>query len=417
MSDLHLPFDVILPETERGMGPMIQAFAEITATPAFCRGEGGETIWQSSHPPCLCSLFGEIGAVQETCPPMLSAAGSAATNLQEPYVFMCPAGLILFACPRDERGCTWFIGPLAMDSRREDAIAKILSRFSEDPRRTAAVGAFLSDIRVWTPEETSSLYKILSRCAAPPQLFRPFPLDGDSFSEEDGVPNRLMPYTSISYPEEPEKELLGAVLSGDMASAANAFRLYYEKTYLQAAGNFEKVRMNILELFNYLSGKLGTSMAASFFIENLENLSQSDSFNAVYNLSEAMIRRLTDTRFHSYAPGTPPLIRQVLHLIREQFDQDLTLSAAAEAVHVSPSYLSMVFRRETGQTFIRFLTGVRLENACRALRETDQSVTEISTRNGFSSQSYFIRIFRKNFGMTPLQYRKKFETLTRVPQR
>lgn len=64
------------------------------------------------------------------------------------------------------------------------------------------------------------------------------------------------------------------------------------------------------------------------------------------------------------------------------------------------------FTKFTGLSPIQYLNRRRLETACQLLRDTDYSVSDISSQTGFSSQSYFTQIFRKHYGITPIKYRQ-----------
>lgn len=77
----------------------------------------------------------------------------------------------------------------------------------------------------------------------------------------------------------------------------------------------------------------------------------------------------------------------------------------AERFGVSPSYVSLLFRRYAGKTFQNYLTECRISLAKRLLTESLASVKEISARCGFESDIYFVRRFRELHGMTPGQYR------------
>ena len=79
----------------------------------------------------------------------------------------------------------------------------------------------------------------------------------------------------------------------------------------------------------------------------------------------------------------------------------------AEHVGLSAGYFSVLFHRETGLAFSDYVMRQRIETAGNMLRYSDYSSTEISEILAFSSQSYFIRCFRKVYGMTPSEYRRK----------
>jgi YesN/AraC family two-component response regulator/predicted regulator of Ras-like GTPase activity (Roadblock/LC7/MglB family) len=104
------------------------------------------------------------------------------------------------------------------------------------------------------------------------------------------------------------------------------------------------------------------------------------------------------------------LIRKTLDLIQEKYKTDLTLQAAADAANISPSYLSKLFKEEVGESFVEYVTGLRLEHAVRLLQETDWTLTQISEEIGYTSVQQLFRIFRKKYGITPGEYRENLHS-------
>ncbi len=100
-------------------------------------------------------------------------------------------------------------------------------------------------------------------------------------------------------------------------------------------------------------------------------------------------------------------IAQCVEYIEAHLHMPLRIWELAELVHLSPSYLSVLFRRETGKTFSDYVLYRRIETAENMLLYSDYSATEISEILAFSSQSYFIQCFRKQTGMTPKEYRQR----------
>lgn len=85
------------------------------------------------------------------------------------------------------------------------------------------------------------------------------------------------------------------------------------------------------------------------------------------------------------------------------------LEEAAEQLKLSPAYLSRLFKKETGIPFSEYVNKMKTEEASALLLYTEHTDTEISNLLAFSSQSYFIKIFRKHFGMTPKEYKKRYK--------
>ena len=77
-------------------------------------------------------------------------------------------------------------------------------------------------------------------------------------------------------------------------------------------------------------------------------------------------------------------------------------------VNTSPYYFSRIFKEETGKNFVEYLTGVRMERAKELLKEGRCSIKEICCMTGYSEPNYFSRTFKKNMGITPTEYSRKF---------
>ncbi|WP_249865787.1 response regulator transcription factor [Paenibacillus konkukensis] len=92
--------------------------------------------------------------------------------------------------------------------------------------------------------------------------------------------------------------------------------------------------------------------------------------------------------------------------IDAHYMEDLSLEAVAGRFYFSPNYLSMVFKNQLGTTFVKYLSGVRLNKAVRLLEESDLKVYEIAARTGFKDEKYFYRVFKRKYGVTPDEYRR-----------
>ncbi|MBO5621778.1 MAG: response regulator [Butyrivibrio sp.] len=100
------------------------------------------------------------------------------------------------------------------------------------------------------------------------------------------------------------------------------------------------------------------------------------------------------------------VVNEVIAYIDEHFsDEELSLNTVASHVNFSPNHLSAVFRQETGQTFIKYLTDLRLEKAKELLLSTSKKSNEIGLMVGYKDPHYFSFLFKKTFGMTTTQYR------------
>lgn len=92
--------------------------------------------------------------------------------------------------------------------------------------------------------------------------------------------------------------------------------------------------------------------------------------------------------------------------IEKNFDQNLTLSMLSDKYHVNPSYLSSIFSQKYGKTITTFIMEMRIGRAKELLKNEDKKLEEISFEIGYDDYNYFSRVFRKNTGISPSEYRK-----------
>lgn len=110
---------------------------------------------------------------------------------------------------------------------------------------------------------------------------------------------------------------------------------------------------------------------------------------------------------HVNTSALPAPIRDVLPYIENNIARISSVSELADAIHVSAPYLSAVFRKHIGVPLVSYLQARKIALA-KQLLEEGRSVTYACYESGFSDCSYFIRIFKRHIGMTPLQYRNSF---------
>jgi YesN/AraC family two-component response regulator len=101
------------------------------------------------------------------------------------------------------------------------------------------------------------------------------------------------------------------------------------------------------------------------------------------------------------------IIRQVRTYIGEQYgNPDLSLSLIGDTFGLQPSHLSKLFKEEFGVKFIDYVTGVRMEKAKELLEKTSWPIQEIASAVGYANAITFNRVFKKETGNTPGNYRR-----------
>jgi two-component system, response regulator YesN len=170
----------------------------------------------------------------------------------------------------------------------------------------------------------------------------------------------------------------------------------------------EAVKDWTLKLVLDLKLKLSTlqPFKASHNAESLyKELSEIDSLSELrewmIEYFHSMIKASKENRETVYRAEVLEAIRYVsLHL-----DQKIGLDEVAGHLHLNSSYFSRLFKRETGETFIEYITRIKMERAKELLDGTSYSIGKICEMLGYDNQSYFIKTFRTLAGVTPLEYR------------
>lgn len=101
---------------------------------------------------------------------------------------------------------------------------------------------------------------------------------------------------------------------------------------------------------------------------------------------------------------TRPEINRAMNYMNENYQNPLTLNQVASYVHLSPCYLSRMFKRETGAGFLECLSRIRVEKAIELIRAGEDHVYEIATKVGYNDTVYFGQIFKKYVHKTPQEF-------------
>ncbi|WP_448781635.1 AraC family transcriptional regulator [Blautia sp.] len=105
--------------------------------------------------------------------------------------------------------------------------------------------------------------------------------------------------------------------------------------------------------------------------------------------------------------GKNTVEKEMVSYIQQNFTGKILLKEFGEQFHLSEKYISRYFKEHFHITISQYVTYLRLEHAKQLLQDTDIPVTEVAMQSGYQNVSYFIRSFKKTYGMSPLKYRNK----------
>lgn len=136
----------------------------------------------------------------------------------------------------------------------------------------------------------------------------------------------------------------------------------------------------------------------------IEKIYISTTFDEIKDIMQANIEKLEQVF------GTNPQmihreIEDIKQYIYENYNKELSVNDLAEKVYMAPSYLSYIFKIETGQNLSKFIKAYRMEKAKEMLETTHKKVVTISNEVGYENVSYFCQSFREYFGISPQKFR------------
>lgn len=181
----------------------------------------------------------------------------------------------------------------------------------------------------------------------------------------------------------------------DFEDSLSLINISFDETVASRAG--------LLRLFS------STPFTAELDAKSLEKLKRAAELIMIEDRSENMIP-LTEYVFRLISSGDvqerdPSPIEKSVAFIESHFREAPSLCDAAAVACLSPVYFGMLFKRETGKTYVEYLNGCRIECAAMLLK-SGKSVTEACFGSGFGSLSGFLYTFRQIKGISPAQYKK-----------
>ena len=213
-----------------------------------------------------------------------------------------------------------------------------------------------------------------------------------------------------NYPIDLEKSMFERIERGDTDQALEAADNYFEWMRETQSGSIMAVKLKILEFvlraetLAYRSG--GQTYRFNARDEYLPQIIEMEDFDHMKTwfltkISEACKNIIGKKEERSYS-----IVEQAKQYIKENFAKEISLDDVSRTVNISPYYFSKIFKEETDENFIEYLTNIRMEKAKELLNNTDYSMKEICSLCGYSDPNYFSRSFKKKMGVTPTEYKE-----------
>lgn len=213
------------------------------------------------------------------------------------------------------------------------------------------------------------------------------------------------------YPIQTEKALFDMLEKGSLEGTKEKANNFFDWMVMNYPDCEMDIKLKVLEFILFAEQKAFLSGGMTYYfkyrqdyLSTLMSIENYEQLRAWFldKVSEAC-RNLT-TKKEEQASG---IIAKAKAYIEENYHKDISLDDVSRSVDISPYYFSKLFKEETGENFIEYLTTVRIEHAKKLLHQRDLSIKNIGIDTGYSDPNYFSRIFKKYVGITPTEYREK----------
>lgn len=337
-------------------------------------------------------------------------------------LFFC--NYVLFRLPDTEIPTIACIGPYTSKEIKRNDILEIVSRYHIPPQKIKPMEAFYENLPLIPNENDllTTLYALGECMWGSLDHFTVVNTTNYFIPEQDPIfttnkteilEESYLHKKALEERYEIEQQLMYAVANGNSHKAEiilqNLSKWHYEQRHPNALRNLK----NYLIVSNTVY-RMAVSMAdvhpihidglSSYYACKIENLT---SEKECMNLLKEMVRKYCLLVKNHSLKKYSPLIQKVFTHIDFDLTVDLSLKAQAQLWNVNPSYLSNLFKKETGMTLTEYVNTKRVEHAILLLNTTNLQVQTIASYCGMTDVNYFTKVFKKQVGMTPTEYRVK----------
>lgn len=213
------------------------------------------------------------------------------------------------------------------------------------------------------------------------------------------------------YPDELERQIFNMVMKGDTEGTTRTSNQFFDWMTENYSEYVQSIRTKALEFVMWAEREVflkgGIPYGFLYRKDYLDNILACSTYDELRHwfigkMCDAC-RNMNDVKDEKETT----IVGKAQQYIRQNFSKELSLEDVSRYVDISPYYFSKLFKEETGQTYVEYLTGLRIEQAKKMLGNPSASIKEICVGVGYSDPNYFSRIFKKVTGQTPTEYRER----------
>jgi len=213
------------------------------------------------------------------------------------------------------------------------------------------------------------------------------------------------------YPEQKEKQLLENLMSGKAAEAKKNYEEIITETYQYPIIIYNMVISRLVFAIDKVISTLkkngnASSFSGYFVLSNL--IQETDNITVRNNKFYDLFQHIQSELEKRKSDKQELLVVKINDMIEKEYTEaSFSLDYLADSIGISTAYMCRLYKLYTGTTITDRLSFLRMKKARELLLETQLSVNEVAERVGYSNATYFYRVFKKENGVTPKEFRRK----------
>lgn len=220
----------------------------------------------------------------------------------------------------------------------------------------------------------------------------------------------------IDYTPE-EERIMYYIESGKVPLLKENLFTYFNYLYKTEKVSIYKLKLIGLNLIKNSKKSLDSiySTDSNYTLPTIESelLTRIFEYDDIYKYFDTFLENIAIGMSYEKIYDSTDIIDNVQTYIDNHYEKPITLDFLADIFYLNNSYLSTLFKDKTGVKYVDYLNQVRISAAKKLLNSTDKPLTQIAHDVGYENEKYFFRIFKKNVGQTPNEYRK-IQTLNNI---
>ena len=317
-------------------------------------------------------------------------------------------------------GTPFIIGPFVRRELNEKRLQEVLMEYAVPASYIGSLKQYLSAFPVISMTQAiSTVIACLQSLSDVHREISTVRIDSvdDVIRKTDLTYQDSLDYTAIYRRYEAENQFLRCIESGDTDNVMTAYQQMNlsglsNNRYINAVYQEPAVGMGMLRALCRKAAENGGASPVEIneiTQRSVQRMVSHPGLNEMMSIMNDTIMELTAAvrnskqQYRNYSPS----VRKAAEYLRRNYSQKVSLDDLADHVGMSSAHLSRLFKKETGMTVTDYLSNLRCIEASRLLRESGHAIQEIAAYVGYLDNNYFVKVFKKQFGMTPSEYRNQ----------